>query len=421
MWKSLLEAIPSQDIIDALCCVRLPLFPSLREFECTNLCMPWEDLEMTSLLTDYRLFFGITMLRLRVDNFWIDEQAGRMIADIPRLCPHLEVLGINEANDNVHVRLDQPLLPPGFFRSLPALQSVEIGHALPAPVFEELRSLPNLDHLYFVPGRGLPWIQPFPYTPFANLTSLRLNGGRFDTIAACSEYEPTFIQDAEDCASVLATSSFPNLESLCIVSGDVGSFGIITRIVATHCSSASLHQVSIQRDDTLTDYHLGIDDVTADDIEPLYAFEQLEFVCLEEAHNFLLTDDDFLKMALAWPHLRYLSLTPGPTEDILGYDMARVPYPSATLWTLVHFARHCPELELIRIRLATDSPDGASIVRDMQLNGEEIPESDLETLHICHGLPLGDRNEIKVLLNAIFPRLKRLFWITNVFVEDDLM
>ena len=57
----------------------------------------------------------------------------------------------------------------------------------------------------------------------------------------------------------------------------------------------------------------------------------------------------------------------------------------------------------------------------MQLNGEEIPESDLETLHICHGLPLGDRNEIKVLLNAIFPRLKRLFWITNVFVEDDLM
>ena len=376
---------------------------------------------MESFLPDYRLFLGITMLWLRIDNLWIDEQARCIIADIPRLCPHLEALGINETNDNVHVQLDQPLLPPGFFRSLPALHSVKIGHALPVSVFEGLRSLPNLGHLHFVPDAELPWVGFIPYKPFAGLIDLRLNGGRFDSDVVCSEYQPTYANTAAQCASVLATSSFPDLKSLSIVAGDVDSFGVITRTIATHCSSASLQEVSIRREDTLRAFHLGIDDVTADDIEPLYAFEQLEFVCLEEAHNFLLTDDDFLEMALAWPNLRYLSLTPDAMEDILGYDMAHVPYPRATLRSLVHFARHCPELELIRIRLATDSPDGASIVRDMQLNGEEIPVSDLETLHICHGLPLGDRNEIKVLLNAIFPRLKRLFWITNVFVEDDLM
>lgn len=367
------------------------------------------------------------MLQLKVDNLLIDEQARCMIADLPRLCPRLEVLGINDLNDSVHLPLAEPLLPPNFFLSLPALRSVEIGHALPASVFKDLRSLPNLNLLYFVPSGRLPWRDTLPYVPFANLTDLRLDGGcGSDSGDYDSAFESPYSShhSAQECASLLATSSFPKLETLCITAGEVGSFGVITRIVATHCSSTTLKEVMIERDNALRSFHFRDPAVTADDLEPLYAFEQLECVSLQDLHNFLLTDDDFLKMALAWPNLRSLSLIPEPTlleSGGLGYYMERAPYPTATLRSLVHFARHCPDLEVLHIRLATDRPDGASIVRQMEVNREKIPKSDLAHLDMSHGLPRGDRDGVKVMLDAIFPQLEVFYWVTDKYVEETFM
>lgn len=389
-----------------------PPFINLCELHCSQ-PSSWEGHGLP--LPDHRLFLGAAMVNLSLNHYPIDEQAEQMLADIPRLCPNLQALRINYPIGALigSPRAVPPLRRPGFFRSLTELSEISIGSPLPASAFEEMRSLPRLQSLSFVPALEDPWIPPpAPYPPFSSLTDLTIDGS--SEVRKDAYY-------ADRCANVLTMAYFPVLESLRILAAYIGSFEHINTLIEAHCSHTALRELHITREAAVVEADIDLDDVIAEDIRPLYAFRNMRAVTLNEAYNFQLTDDDVREMALAWPRLERLSLMPMyMVMEENGYFTVEggVPPPETTLRALVHFARHCPELNELWIRVSTADTDAREIRRMMFAEGPLRFVPSLTRLRLGHCLPAGNPKEVLAALAAMFPRLHQFDVEVSEEVEE---
>ncbi|KAJ6579560.1 hypothetical protein DFH09DRAFT_330703 [Mycena vulgaris] len=111
-------------------------------------------------------------------------------------------------------------------------------------------------------------------------------------------------------------------------------------------------------------------------------------------------DDDFLEeMAIAWPQLNTL---------MIGTDILTTRIPRATLKCLVPFARHCPDLYSLGIRMdVTDIPEFS------QVAGNRVGLS-LDALHVgTSPLTYTQTTEVAAFLSNIF------FELVYIFVSSD--
>ena len=407
-----IEAILDRDAATALFGDNYPHSPfiNLSELQCAQ-PTSWRSRGPTIPLPDHRLFLGATIHTLTLNRSPVDERIERILADVPRLCPSLRVL---------HVHLEGPLfgstepIAPlcrvGFFSSLTGLCDIRVRHPLPAPALEALRELPHLQSLFMVPALDDSWDTPSaPSAPFRALNILFIDGKNDDRAVPCS---------AEECAAVLSVAYFPVLENLTIQADTIGSFQRILTIVEAHCSHTALGEIQITREQAVAEADRNLDDVIGEDIRPLYAFRNLHTVELREAYNFQLTDDEMLEMALAWPRLRHLSLNPIfqmlEENDYLTVD-GGVPPPVTTLRALVHFARHCPELTDLGLRVCTADANVGDIRRMFFSGGPLRRIPPLTRLALAHNLPAGDPRVVLACIACLFPRLE---WLDVRFSEE---
>ena len=84
-------------------------------------------------------------------------------------------------------------------------------------------------------------------------------------------------------------------------------------------------------------------DLVSDVLAPLFGFGRLDLENFTLSSNLriLLTDDHILRLAQGWPQLRTLSLMSHPCE----------PLNSSTPSSLVHLAKHCPNLRFLRLKI----------------------------------------------------------------------
>ncbi|KAJ6616656.1 hypothetical protein B0H10DRAFT_2390028 [Mycena sp. CBHHK59/15] len=116
--------------------------------------------------------------------------------------------------------------------------------------------------------------------------------------------------------------------------------------------------------------------VTADSLKPLLSFTNMVWLKFEAAHGIDLDDSMLRQMALAWPQLQSLHLSP---------RLQSAAYiPQITLSGLIPLAQHCPRLASLAIMLnaivttdpySTEKPGGG--IRNTALVELDVGESPL--------------------------------------------
>ncbi|KZT70422.1 hypothetical protein DAEQUDRAFT_810600 [Daedalea quercina L-15889] len=376
------DVLLPEDVCSALSISNLsmPLFPNLRN---CSFIGSWGS---KMIMPDHRLLLGDTLCQLSIVSNGFEDRAVSFLAYLPLHCPNLQklVIGFPSAPDHT-------CIPSGVFSSLTGLRSIRILQKppLPASLFAELQSLPQLVDLSVVSTGGhcpvspLPPAEPRAPPSFRALKRLILHG--------------------PDCAAVLEASFFPVLEKLDIQAGIIGSLGAIFSIIHDHCSHASLHTIEIARCYLLTDEFIGEPAASADDFKHLYIFHQMKKVSVKTSYDIFLTDADLRDMALAWPSLEYLRLLPS-------YSSAGPPsegfVPIATLCGLAHFAWHCPKLSHLYIGIDTSPANPGAFIK--ALPRESCPPSAVSHLALgCHA-PFGNPAEVAFELMFMFPKLEEL-------------
>jgi hypothetical protein len=135
--------------------------------------------------------------------------------------------------------------------------------------------------------------------------------------------------------------------------------------------------------------------LTTDSIQPLLSFAELTEVTVVAGHGIDL-DDAFLKrLALAWPRLQKLDLSPG-------CQSARY-VPQITLNGLIPLAQYCPKLSsLVLVLNATETNP---YTKDKPGGG--IANTSLVDLNVVES-PISSPSGVASFLSAIFPSLLRV-------------
>ncbi|KAJ7196884.1 hypothetical protein B0H12DRAFT_637616 [Mycena haematopus] len=130
--------------------------------------------------------------------------------------------------------------------------------------------------------------------------------------------------------------------------------------------------------------------LSSDVVRPLLAFKRLTNVSFQ-VRPCLDVDDEFLEeMAQAWPDVGELSF---------GTDAPIIQAPKATLKCLIAFARHCPELMTLGIRMdATDVP-AITRERTTSLNDMYVGTSLINT---------SKEGLVAAFISNLFPELQHL-------------
>ncbi|KAF7329263.1 hypothetical protein MKEN_00187200 [Mycena kentingensis (nom. inval.)] len=126
-------------------------------------------------------------------------------------------------------------------------------------------------------------------------------------------------------------------------------------------------------------------------VELLFCFRNLTSVTLSSGAGFLLSDADFTRLSLAWPHLTDLSI---------GSDGRKEVKPLASGATLCAFARNCKALESLAIPVDMSQP----------LPGMGMDETDHSKLHTLqfNASAICDPALVAAFIKSLFPELRTL-------------
>jgi hypothetical protein len=250
-------------------------------------------------------------------------------------------------------------------------------------------------------------------------TSIPLDQDALRHLATSSCYSIQLGNDAVDVLqSVTGLRSFPNLETLHIVSHDLD---VVGRLLEHLCAENLLAiEIAFEGDD---DLHANITQLfrTIGARSPLKTLESIEIMDLAEswshftihtlgtlaplfslsnltelnvglAFGFDLGDDDIQQIAMAWPCLRSLIL------------MNHQDGPSRiTLASLVALVKHCPELRSFGLRICVTEIDFNLIPRE----GAFAPNDHVESISVYHAFvgELVNPEDVAAFLSALFPML----------------
>ncbi|KAJ7782571.1 hypothetical protein DFH07DRAFT_791174 [Mycena maculata] len=135
--------------------------------------------------------------------------------------------------------------------------------------------------------------------------------------------------------------------------------------------------------------------LTTDSLRPLLSFANLVEVAVVAGHGIDLDDAFLEEMALAWPQLQKLDLSPG-------CQSARY-VPQITLAGLIPLAQHCPSLA--SLALVMNATDVDPFVKEKP--GRGITNRSLVDLNVVES-PLTSPGAVASFLSAIFPNLQRV-------------
>ncbi|KAJ7466931.1 hypothetical protein FB451DRAFT_1040470 [Mycena latifolia] len=135
--------------------------------------------------------------------------------------------------------------------------------------------------------------------------------------------------------------------------------------------------------------------LTTESIQPLLAFANLVEVAVVAGHGIDLTDAFLKQLALAWPRLQKLDLSPG-------CQSARY-IPQVTLGGLIPLAQHCPRLTSLALVINATDVDPYS----KEKPGGGISNASLIELDVVES-PLSSPGAVASFLSAIFPNLQRV-------------
>ncbi|KAJ7661522.1 hypothetical protein DFH06DRAFT_1399468, partial [Mycena polygramma] len=134
--------------------------------------------------------------------------------------------------------------------------------------------------------------------------------------------------------------------------------------------------------------------ISADALRPLLAFKKLDRVVYQVYPGFDIDDGFSEQMAQAWPDIVTLQFD---------NDVLITQRPRATLKSLISFARHCPSLSSLGVRL-----DASQVPEFTQIPGDRISHP-LEELDVGTSPINGSREaHIAAFLSNIFPRLEHV-------------
>ncbi|KAK7001344.1 hypothetical protein R3P38DRAFT_3048622 [Favolaschia claudopus] len=149
--------------------------------------------------------------------------------------------------------------------------------------------------------------------------------------------------------------------------------------------------------------------ISKDAFHPLLACSHLEDVMIQTMHGILIDDDFVEKIAVAWPQLRQLDLSP------MGQSVEYIP--SVTMMGLVPLAQHCRYLTCLTIVFDATVLDAHA----KEKPGAGIYSESLIELDVVES-PISSPTAVASFLSAIFPNLcsitSRDGAMRNMAVED---
>ncbi|KAL1708212.1 hypothetical protein EV121DRAFT_268076 [Schizophyllum commune] len=177
-------------------------------------------------------------------------------------------------------------------------------------------------------------------------------------------------------------------------------------------SNADGMSVAMERLGTGALRRLHIEEKIPQRSDPAWYLERCHLDALASAHRLVdldlhasngisLTDEDRASLIPAWPCLRYFRLQPGRRRR----SRDAVPYvPQATLATLMHFARYCPDPGELSIHLNVDGVP--SVANEPEVGKNRLIELDLG---LCTVIRLDVAStRVAGFLRRLFPALREL-------------
>ncbi|KAL1732348.1 hypothetical protein EV714DRAFT_282721 [Schizophyllum commune] len=170
--------------------------------------------------------------------------------------------------------------------------------------------------------------------------------------------------------------------------------------------------VAMERLGTAALRRLHIEEKIPQRSDPAWYLERCHLDALASAHRLVeldlhasngisLTDEDWTSLIPSWPCLRYFRLQPGRRRR----SRDAVPYvPQATLATLMHFARYCPDLGELSIPLNVDGVP--SLANEPEVCKNHLIKVDLG---LCSAIRADvDPTRVAGFLRRLFPALREL-------------
>lgn len=206
------------------------------------------------------------------------------------------------------------------------------------------------------------------------------------------------ITDADGFFKRLSSSS--RLESIAVDVSTISPFQQLRSFLTTvhqRCSHDTLTSFSLDDSGEMAVDALLPHSIEADVLTPLLQFPNLENVCIHIHYGYDTIDNSLiLDMALAWPHLRKISL---------GIYHQAHWRSKIDLESLLHLAQHCRTLESVKYEFDVSLPT-TSIYSGERLGNGIRNES---TTHLSVGRSsITDPAAVAALLSNVFPNLMLL-------------
>ncbi|RPD60827.1 hypothetical protein L227DRAFT_610918 [Lentinus tigrinus ALCF2SS1-6] len=322
----------------------------VRDLRITQMLQP-SQAELRLLQRVLSMSHGTTFLPALLSLSWVEGPLTKAL--LLRLVPSsLQELELVLDSDTLLKQVHQMLM--GLSKSAPSLRSVRI-YAWKSELFL-LEPLLNISSMRELSLKGDISVGPTELSKILSslpLVSIEATIRDFSTwteaINGGSLKELHGVGTCADLTALLMHLRAPNLKTI----------GLNLNIVDAHFDETThqhLSQTLLRFALTLRSLQLNYQKVFAsvrlsanpspialvpDVLAPLFGRLDLERFTLKSQVRVSLTDEHILQLARGWPTLRWLSLMIYPCESAL------IPTPAA----LVHLAKHCPELQFLRVQL----------------------------------------------------------------------
>ncbi|KAJ7131623.1 hypothetical protein C8R46DRAFT_658505 [Mycena filopes] len=362
----------------ATLCVSLPtqpLFPNLRH-------LTWKTQD--DVFPYFRMLAGKRLRSIIVNTHGSHVVRASLLPALTTFHPKLTHLEF----DHIH-HLPESMVVQAIYTAIRSLNHLETLKSLDL-------DLPSLLHVAQLPNLGSLHLQVFPDLAIVNeFVAQAVNMGPvFGPLRELT----TYTHSTKHIIGFLDAIDPDALEKI-----DVGIQAPVAihdwaALITTmaHKASETLTKVSLKEGDDNTDIEGGLAlTLPTDCLQPLLACSNLTEVTVTAVHCIDI-DDAFIKLlALAWPRLEKLDLSPRHQSE--HYE------PKLTLAGLIPLAQYCQSLASLAIVMdatvadayARDKPGGG--ITNLALVAMEVVES-----------PLSSPEGVASFLSAIFPNLRRV-------------
>ncbi|KAF9818788.1 hypothetical protein IEO21_02568 [Rhodonia placenta] len=312
------------------------------------------------------------------------EDAKALVAALSQSCPSLHTLKLQFSDVAVFDELSDIISGVRSLREF----DLETNRSLPAELFRQLSSLPELtslvlmvwtpDHLVFRPQTCTDASQ---LPCFDSLRSLIVNSDDLST--------PT---------TVIAAGQFPDLQDLSVAS-DTGDVMALFQVIHAHCNPMSLQKLRIFR----PEYGLKHQTRTepASTLRQLRRFPNLQDIHIQVPRGIQPSDHDLEDLAAELGQIvnlylaEILAMSPR-SEDEYGNGVS--------LRALTTLVERCPRLERLTLDIDASTIDAQATQR----SGKHITNSNLKSIRLGTASRPGDPGRVLAFLCDLAPKLQNI-------------